>query len=155
MQFQHIDRSDPEIAYAAIKNISGGTLSAGAAAFYDAATADGISVSAGTAINKYLFAGIVASALSNSSYGRAQVYGVCSAYIGLGSSTVSVAAGAQLDSVTSATYLSKYTSQTIIGSSAAYTVENPWNFVTNMAAFDSAAAMSNTPQLHTVFVRAL
>ena len=151
MQFQHIDRSDPEIAYAAIKNVSGGTLSAGAAAFYDAVTADGISVSAGTAINKYLFAGIVASALSNSSYGRAQVYGVCSAYIGLGSSATSVASGAQLDSVTSQTYLSAYVP--IAGSSS--TIANPWNFATLMTGFDSAAAMSNTPALKTIFVRAL
>ena len=151
MQFQHIDRSDPEVAYAAVRNISGGTLSAGAAAFYDAATADGISVSAGTAINKYLFAGIIKLALSDSSYGRAQVYGVCSAYIGLGSSATSVANGTQLDSVTSQTYLSAYVP--IAGSSS--TIANPWNFATLMAGFDSAAAMSNTPALKTIFIRAL
>lgn len=151
MQFQQIDRSDAEKVYAAVYNVSGGTLSAGAAAFFDAATADGISVSAGTAINKYLFAGIIKDAVDNSKYGRAQVYGVCSAYIGLASSATSVAAGAQLDSVTSATYLTAYVP--LRGSSTA--IDNPWNFVTNMAAFDSAAAMSNTPQLKTVFVRAL
>lgn len=151
MEFQQIDRSDAEKVYAAVYNVSGGTLSAGAAAFFDAATADGISVSAGTAINKYLFAGIVKAALSDSTYGRAQVYGACSAYIGLASSATSVAAGAQLDSVTSATYLTAYVP--LRGSSTA--IDNPWNFVTNMASFDSAAAMSNTPQLKTVFVRAM
>ncbi len=151
MQFQQLDRNDAEKVYAAVYNISGGTLSAGAAAFFNAATADGISVSAGTAINKYLFAGIVKDALADSTYGRAQVYGACSAYIGLGSSATSVAAGAQLDTVTSATYLTAYVP--LRGSSTA--IDNPWNFVTNMASFDSAAAMSNTPQLKTVFVRAL
>ena len=151
MQFQQIDRSDPEKVFVAIYNVSGGTLSAGAAAFYNAVTNDGVSVSAGTAINKYLFAGIVKDALSDSTYGRAQVYGICSAYIGLGSSTVSAAAGTQLDTVTSATYLSTYIP--IAGSSA--TVGNPWNFATLVAGFDSAAVMSNTPQLKSVFIRAL
>ena len=123
-----------------------------AAAFYDAVTNDGISgFGTGTVINKYLFAGIAKSAIANSAYGRAQVYGVCSAYIGIATSTVSVAAGTQLDSVTSKTYLSTYIP--ISGSSGA--ISNPWNFVTVMQGFDSAAAMSNTPQLHTVFVRAL
>ena len=151
MQFQQIDRSDSEKVYVAIYNVSGGTLSAGAAAFYNAVTNDGLAVSAGTVINKYLFAGIVKDAISDSAYGRAQVYGNCSAYVGIGSSSVSAAAGTQLDSVTSATYLSTYAP--IAGSSA--TIANPWNFVTLMAGFDSAAAMSNTPQLKSVFVRAL
>ena len=151
MQFQTLDRSDAEKAYAAVYNVSGTTLSAGAAAFFDATTADGISVSVGTAVNKYLFAGIVKAALSDSTYGRAQVYGVCSAYMILTSSTVSAAAGAQLDSVASQTYLIPYT--TIAGSSAA--ISNPWNFVTLMASVDSAAALSNTPALKTVFVRAM
>ncbi len=151
MQFFQLDRLDPETVFAAVLNVSGSTLSAGAAAFYDAVTNDGISVSAGTVINKYLFAGIAKSAIANSAYGRAQVYGVCSAYIGIATSSVSVAAGTQLDSVTSKTYLSTYIP--ISGSSGA--ISNPWNFVTVMQGFDSAAAMSNTPQLHTVFVRAL
>ncbi len=151
MQFQQLDRNDAEAVYAAVRNISGSTLSAGAAAYFVAVAGDGLSVSDAGTVNKYLFAGIIKSALSDSSYGRAQVYGVCSAYIGLASSVVSVAAGAQLDTVQSATYLTAYVP--LRGSSTA--IDNPWNFATNMAAFDSTAAMSNTPQLHTVFIRAL
>lgn len=151
MQFQHIDARDPEKAYAAIKNISGSTLSAGAAAFYDAVTGDGISVSAGTAINKYTFAGIVAADLSNSSYGRAQVYGVCSAYMVLNSTSVSATPGQQLDSVASQVYLKPYSP--IAGSSS--TIDNPWNFVTLMDTYASAASAQSTAALKTVFVRAL
>lgn len=151
MQFQQIDRSDPEKVYAAVYNISGSTLSAGAAAYFVASSGDGISVSGAQSVNKYLFAGIVKDAIANSKYGRVQVYGYCSAYLGLASSAVSVAAGCQLDAVASATYLTAYAP--IAGSSG--TIANPWNFVTMTDAYASTAAMSTTPQLVGVFVRAL
>jgi hypothetical protein len=155
MQFQQVDRSDAEKVYAAVRNISGGTLSAGAAAFYDAATADGISVSANGTSRKWLFAGILNAALSDSSYGRAQVYGQCSAYMVLNSTAVSAVAGQQLDVVASQPYLKDYNSQTIIGSSAAYTVDNAWNYAVLLDTFASAASTNTVPALHSIFVRAL
>jgi hypothetical protein len=158
MQFQHIDRSDPEKAYAAVRNISGATQSIGAAVFYDPATADGLSVSQGTVANKWLFAGILPAALSDSSYGRAQVYGQCSAYMVLNSTAVSAVAGDQLDAVTSAAYLRPYQKSDYFLSGAlsgAYAVGNIWNYVTLLDTFASAASTQSTPALHSVFVRAL
>lgn len=162
MQFQHIDRSDPEKAYAAVKNVSGGTLSAGAAVFYDvaAATADGISVSNAGTTRKWAFAGILPAALSNSSYGRAQVYGICSAYMVLNATGVSAVAGQQLDAVNSATYLKDYTASdyyafTAVSSAAlSITLGNPWNFVTLM---DTVVSSNGYSAAHSfqVFVRAI
>lgn len=159
MQFEHLNGtsiSDPEKAFAVVKNVSGATISAGGAVYFDTATVtDGIGVSGARTNQSYLFAGILEAATSNSSYGRAQVYGLGSAYMILGDSTVSAVPGNQLNVVQSATYLKDFHTTTVIGSSATYSIDNPWNFVTLMSTYASAAAGSNTPKLMTVFIRAL
>lgn len=143
---------EPEKVFIVCKNVSGATLSAGAAAYFDTASVtDGVGVSGARTGQKFLFAGVNEASLSNSSYGRVQVYGVASAYCVLASSTVSAIAGQQLDAVASQTYLVDYT--TIAGSSAP--IQNPFNFVTLMETYASAAAASNTPGLKKVFIRAL
>lgn len=156
MQFQQIDRSDPEKVYAAIYNVSGATLSAGAAAYFIVDSGDGISVSNAGTVRKWAFAGIVPSALSDSTYGRAQVYGICSAYMVLNSTGVSAVPGKQLDAVNSATYLKDFTvSDYFLSGALSGTGQgNPWNFVTLMDTFASAASAQSTPALKTVFVRA-
>lgn len=160
MEFQQIDRADPEKVYAAVYNVSGTTLSAGAAAYYDVSitTPDGISVSIGGTNNKWTFAGIVKDALSDSSYGRAQVYGYCSAYAVLHSTSVSAIAGAQLDFKASKAYLQDYYPSDYFLSGAmsgANTTPNAWNFVTLMDTFASAASVNTVAALHAVFVRAM
>jgi hypothetical protein len=100
MQFESLNGGplqDAEKVYAAVRNISGATMSAGAAAFFVVASPDGISVSNAGSTRKWGFAGILPTALSDSSYGRAQVYGICSAYMVLNSTSVSAVAGQQLD----------------------------------------------------------
>lgn len=156
MQFQQLDRSDPEKVYAAIYNVSGATLSAGAAAYFIVDSGDGISVSNAGTVRKYAFAGIVPSALSDSTYGRAQVYGICSAYMVLNSTAVSATPGKQLDAVNSATYLKDFTVSDyfLSGALSGTSQGNPWNFVTLMDTFASAASANSTPALKTVFVRA-
>lgn len=158
MQFQQIDRSDPEKVYAAIYNVAGATLSAGAAAYFVVASGDGISVSNAGSTRKWGFAGIVKSALADSTYGRAQVYGFCSAYMVLNSSAVSAVPGQQLDAVASATHLKDFTASDYYLSgalSAANTTPNPWNFVTLMDTYASGASTNSTAALKSVFVRAL
>lgn len=161
MQFQQLDRSDPEKVYAAIYNVSGGTLSAGAAAYYVVSSGDGISVSNAGTIRKWAFAGIVKAALSDSSYGRAQVYGICSAYMVLDTTSVSATPGNQLVCVNSADYLKNASSADLFTftavSSAAFTWSggDPWNYVTLMDTYASAASANSTPALKSVFVRAL
>lgn len=155
MQKQTINQKDPEKEFILVKNISGATQSEGAALYFDtASTTDGFAVSAARTGQKFLFAGINDQILSNNSKGLVQTYGIDSAYMVLASTAVSCVPGDQLDAVASQAYLVKYVSQSIIGSSAAYTVDNAWNFVTMMDTFASAAAAQSTPALKTVFVRA-
>lgn len=160
MQFSQINGGpiqDAEKVYAAVRNVAGATLSAGAAAYFVVASPDGISVSNAGSTRKWGFAGILPAALSDSSYGRAQVYGICSAYMVLNSTAVSAVPGQQLDAVGSAAYLKDFTPSDYFLSgalSAANVTPNGWNFVTLMDTFASAASANSTPTLKTVFVRA-
>ncbi len=154
MRFQQINRDDSDKVFAAVRNISGATMSSGAAAFLDG-TIDGVGVSGARTNRTFLFKGILNSALSDSSYGEAIVHGIASAYYCPGSSAVSAVEGAQLVAVTSQTYLSKDPTTVVVGSSSAYTIGTTWPFVTLAEDVASAAALSNTPALKKVFVRAL
>lgn len=146
MLFQQVNKDDAEKVYIICKNISGATMSAGAAAYFDTADAvDGHAVSGSRTNQEYLFAGIVKSALADDGIGLVQAYGKASAYVLV---TGAVAAGDQLNAVDSATHLINYVA--IAGSSA--TIANPWNFVTAMSAVASGIS---TATLEPVFVRAL
>lgn len=160
MQFSDLNGGplqDAEKVYAAVRNVSGGTMSLGAAAYFVVSSPDGISVSNAGTIRKYAFAGILPAALSDSSYGRAQVYGICSAYMVLNSTAVSATPGKQLDAVNSADYLKDFTVSDyfLSGALSGTSQGNPWCHVTLMDTFASAAAANSTPALKTVFVRAL
>lgn len=164
MQFSQLNGgplTDAEKVYTAIRNVSGATLSAGAAAYFVVSSGDGISVSNAGTTRKWAFAGIVKDALSDSSYGRAQVYGICSAYMVLDTTSVSAVPGNQLVAVDSATYLKNADATDLFTftavSSAAFTWSggDPFNFVTLMDTYASAASANSTAALKTVFVRAL
>lgn len=84
MQFQALSRSDSEKIFIGVRNISAATVSAGAPVEWDVVSVtDGNSVSAlrsGTLAG--LFAGISDAAMTDSAYGRIQVYGFrTSAYV--------------------------------------------------------------------------
>lgn len=160
MQFSDINGgplTDPEKVYAAVRNVSGAAMSLGAAAYFVVASPDGISVSNAGTTRKATFAGVLPAALADSAYGRAQVYGICSAYMVLNSTAVSAVPGKQLDAVASADYLKDFTvSDYFLSGALSGTGQgNPWNHVTLMDTFASAAAANTTPALKTVFVRAL
>lgn len=159
MQFSDINGgplTDAEKVYAAVRNVSGATMSLGAAAYFVVASPDGISVSNAGTTRKTTFAGILPAALSDSAYGRAQVYGICSAYMVLNSTAVSATPGKQLDAVGSADYLKDFTVSDyfLSGALSGTNQGNPWNHVTLMDTFASAAGANSTPALKTVFVRA-
>jgi hypothetical protein len=160
MQFSQLNGgplTDPEKVYAAVRNVSGATMSLGAAAYFIVASPDGISVSNAGTTRKATFAGVLPAALADSAYGRAQVYGICSAYMVLNSTAVSAVPGKQLDAVASADYLKDFTvSDYFLSGALSGTGQgNPWNHVTLMDTFASAASANSTPALKTVFVRAL
>lgn len=163
MQFSQINGGpiqDPEKVYAAVRNVSGATQSLGAAVYNVVTSPDGISVSNAGTTRKWAFAGILPAALSDSSYGRAQVYGICSAYMVLADTGASATPGDQLNAVNSQAYLKATTATDLFTfvavSSATFTWSggNPWNFVTLMDTYASGASTDSTPALKTVFVRA-
>lgn len=147
MQKQTINFKDPEKEYILCKNVSGATMSSGAAAYFDTASVtDGFAVSGARTGQKFLFAGINAQSLSDSSKGLVQTYGIASAYVQW---TGALAAGDQLDAVTSQTYLTIFTPAS--ASSLTPMVANAWNFVSVMSA---AASGISTATVETVFIRA-
>ena len=156
MQKMTINFNAPDTEFILCRNVSGVTISQGAAVYFDTAVVtDGFAVSGARTGQKYLFAGIAAQVLASNSTsapakGLVQCYGIASAYLQFATSAASGAPGDQLDAVQSATYLTEYIP--IAGSSAV--IANPWNFVTLMESVASAAAGS-TPVLHTVFIRAM
>ncbi len=159
MQFSQLNGGpiqDAEKVYAAVRNVSGGTLSAGAAAYFVVTSPDGISVSNAGTIRKYAFAGILPTALADSAYGRAQVYGIGSAYMVINSTAASATPGKQLDAVNSAAYLKDFivSDYFLSGALSGTSQGNPWNFVTLMDTFASDASAWSTPALKTVFIRA-
>lgn len=162
MLFQQINREDPEKVYAAIYNVSGATLSAGAACYHVVASGDGIKVSNAGTTRKWAFAGIVKEALADSAYGRAQVHGICSAYMVLADTASAASPGDQLNAVNSQTYLVHFSAASdlftfVAVSSATFTWSggNPWNYVTLMDTYASAASANSTAALKTVFVKAM
>ncbi len=159
MQFSQLNGGpleDAEKVYAAVRNVAGATLSAGAAAFFVVTSPDGISVSNAGTIRKYAFAGILPVALADSAYGRAQVYGIGSAYMVLSSTAASATPGKQLDTVNSQAYLKDFivSDYFLSGALSGTSQGNPWNFVTLMDTFASDASAWSTPALKTVFIRA-
>ncbi len=147
MQKQTINYSDPEKEFILCKNVSGATLSAGAAVYFDTASAtDGFAVSGARTSQKFMFAGINAASLTTGSRGLVQTYGIASAYVQWSGA---LTAGAQLDAVTSATYLTTFSP--VSATSLAPTVDNPWNFVSIMS---GAASGISTATLEVVFIRA-
>jgi len=96
MLFASLNRSDAEKVFISVRNITGATVSAGAACEWDVVTAtDGNAVTAAkSASAPGLFAGIMHEATADSAYGLLQVYGFRqSAYV----STASGANGAPGD----------------------------------------------------------
>jgi len=158
MLFQQLTRTDGEKVFIICRNISAATQSAGAALYFDdVEVSDGNAVSGCRTSHKWHFAGINAQALSDDSYGLVQVYGVASAYLVLAASASAAASGEQFNAVTSQIYLKQYASTDVFTavSSAVWAGGDPWNFVTLMEAFASAASATSSASLKQVFVRAM
>lgn len=158
MRFQQLNRSDADKVFIICKNVSGATVSAGGAVYFDTAdSTDGHAVSGARTNQSFLFAGIAKSSMADDAIDEVQVYGVASAYCVLATTTSAAAIGEQLIAVTSQTYLKQYASTDVFTatSSAAWLGGSPFNFVTLMETFASAASAQSTPALKKVFVRAL
>ena len=96
MLFKRISRSNPEVVYMVVQNVSGSTITAGYHCGFDVgASVDGVRVTQSVTATLQAYAGCADSDITNNSYGLIQVYGYrSSAYIY--SSTGSSAAGDNL-----------------------------------------------------------
>ena len=93
MLFKRINRDVSETVFIVVKNVSGSTITAGYSCVFDVgASVDGVRVTQADAADLQAYAGIADADISDSSYGKIQIYGYrASAYIY--SSTGSSAAG--------------------------------------------------------------
>lgn len=76
--FQTVNRADATKEFVPIYNITGAALSAGATVELDVVTStDGVAVTATKSAGKAgLFLGVADTAIADSAYGRAQIYGI-------------------------------------------------------------------------------
>jgi hypothetical protein len=96
MLFKRVSRSNPEVVYIVVQNVSGSTITAGYSAAFDVgASVDGVRVSRPGTARLQSFAGVADSDIANNAYGLVQVYGYRSSAL-IWSSTGSSAAGDNL-----------------------------------------------------------
>ena len=101
MLFKRVSRSNPEVVYIVVQNVSGSTITAGySAAFDTGASADGVRVSQVGTDRLQAFAGVADSDIANNAYGLVQVYGYRASAL-INSSTGTSATGDSLTTVAS------------------------------------------------------
>ena len=145
MLFKTTSRTGPEQVFVAVRNTSGGSISANAPVFWETdAVTDGNAVSQNIDDTSFsLFAGITDSAMSDDDYGLIQVYGFRESCFASAASA-GVAIGIPFIPVDGEDYLTNSTS------SAAAT----FHFVTLMETIAADAANSAVLEWN-VFIRAL
>lgn len=96
MLFKRISRSNPEVCYIVVQNVSGSTITAGYSCVFDVgASSDGVRVTQASATDLQAYAGVADQDISNNDYGLIQVYGFRSSMY-IYSSTGSSASGDEL-----------------------------------------------------------
>ena len=101
MLFKRTSRSQPEVVYMVVQNVSGSTITAGYSCVFDVgANVDGVRVTQVSSTTLQAYAGVADSDISNNSYGLVQVYGYRSSAF-IYSSAGSSAAGDNLITVAS------------------------------------------------------
>ena len=145
MQLGIVNRNNADKVFIAVRNISGATVSAGAALEFDVVTAtDGNAVTAAKSGSlSGLFAGLADASMTDSAYGLCQVYGYRqSAYISAASAGLAPGTylqpinGILTDMTMSAATTSGHTKVVLfetVAASAAYSGTKNWNvFIKNM-----------------------
>lgn len=149
MRFRKVNRSEADYVQINVRNISGATLSRGAAVEWDVVTAtDGNSVTACKSASKAgLFAGILDEALADSAYGMCQVYGY------FNSAYVSRASAGDVPGQ----FLLPTTGYLDSGQTMSAMTTSGMTFVTLLETITASAAYSSAAQLyqHAVFIRSM
>lgn len=94
MLYQRINRTDAEKVFLITQNVLGSTQSSGIATVWDiGASVDGIRASQAATATLSLLVGATAETISNSSYGKVQVYGLNTAVYVTNDTSQAIAAG--------------------------------------------------------------
>ena len=107
MMFQRINRTDAERVFSVFYNVAGATITAGYPAVVDIATIDGVRVSKPATATLSLIVGIAIDNITDSSYGRFQLYGYRQSALVTNDTSVAVAAGDILIPVNAQWYLAR------------------------------------------------
>lgn len=107
MLFQRINREDAETVFAIFYNVSAATITANYPAVWDTATADGIRVTKPATATLSLLVGVATADVSDSSYGKFQIYGYRSSAFVTNDTSVAIAAGDILIPVNAQWYLAR------------------------------------------------
>lgn len=108
MLFQRLNRTDAEKFFQVCQNVSGATLSSGAAVVWDITSSiDGVRVSKPATATLSLLVGLTAESFVDSAYGRVQSYGYNSAVYVTNDTSQAVAAGDILVPVNAQHYLAR------------------------------------------------
>ena len=107
MLFQRISRSDAERVFAIFYNVAGATITAGYPAVWDITSPDGISVSKPATATLSCVVGIATETITDSAYGKFQIYGYRSQGYVTNATSVAVAAGDILIPVNAQWYLAR------------------------------------------------
>ena len=143
MLFKRASRSQPEVAYMVVQNVSGSTITAGYSCAFDVgASVDGVRVSRAGTTRLQSYAGVADSDIANNAYGLVQVYGYRSSAL-IWSSTGTSAAGDNL-TVTASNW--GLTPAAVAGTSKA------WGFLCSTVTASSSSPYQTTAS---VFIRAL
>lgn len=143
MLFKRVSRSQPEVIYMVVQNVSGSTITQGYSCVFDiSASVDGVRVTQASSFDLQAYAGVADSDISNNAYGLIQVYGYRSSAL-LISSTGSSVAGDNLTVVAAKWGL---TPATTLGTSKTF------GFLAAAVAASSSSQFSTTAA---IFVRAL
>lgn len=107
MLFQRINRSDPERVFSIFYNVMAATITAGYAAVWDTATADGVRVTKPATATLSMIVGVANADVADSSYGLFQQYGFRSSVFITNDTSNAIAAGDILKPVNAQNYLTR------------------------------------------------
>lgn len=106
MIFNAFQREADDAVFTVVRNVSGGSLSAGAAVVWDSSSSiDGVRVTKAASATLSLFRGILVDTLADSAYGKCQTHGYNTVASVINSTDQAIAAGNILICVASQTYL--------------------------------------------------
>lgn len=107
MIFQRVNRSDAETVFMICYNVMAATITAGYAAVWDTATADGIRVTKPATATLSLLVGVANKDVADSNYGLFQAYGFRQSALVTNDTSQAIAAGDILIPVNAQNYLAR------------------------------------------------